>query len=49
MGTGTGLAIGAIVGWPLLAPVLVGDAWHRVQVLGVSPPAKTAVHSGSEV
>jgi osmotically inducible lipoprotein OsmB len=26
MGAGTGLAIGAVAGWPLLAPVLVGTA-----------------------
>jgi hypothetical protein len=26
MGAGTGLAIGAVAGWPLLAPVLVGAA-----------------------
>jgi osmotically inducible lipoprotein OsmB len=26
IGAGTGLAIGAIAGWPLLAPVLVGTA-----------------------
>lgn len=26
IGAGTGLAIGAIAGWPLVAPVLVGTA-----------------------
>ena len=26
MGAGTGLAVGAVAGWPLLAPVLVGTA-----------------------
>ena len=26
IGTGTGLAVGALVGWPLLAPALVGGA-----------------------
>jgi osmotically inducible lipoprotein OsmB len=26
IGAGTGLAIGALVGWPLLAPVLAGGA-----------------------
>jgi osmotically inducible lipoprotein OsmB len=26
IGAGTGLAIGALAGWPLLAPVLVGGA-----------------------
>ena len=26
IGAGTGLAIGAVAGWPLLAPVLVGTA-----------------------
>ena len=26
MGAGTGLAIGAVAGWPLLAPILVGTA-----------------------
>ena len=26
IGTGAGLAVGALVGWPLLAPALVGGA-----------------------
>ena len=26
MGAGTGLAVGAVAGWPLVAPVLVGTA-----------------------
>ena len=26
LGAGTGLAVGAIAGWPLVAPVLVGTA-----------------------
>jgi len=26
IGTGTGLAVGALVGWPLLAPALIGGA-----------------------
>ena len=26
IGAGTGLAVGALVGWPLLAPALVGGA-----------------------
>ena len=29
IGAGTGLAIGAIAGWPLVAPALVGAAWAR--------------------
>ena len=41
IGAGTGLAVGAIAGWPLVAPALVGAA------LGAGIGAATAPENGS--